>query len=135
MNIAIDFDGTCTTHNFPFLGKDIGAIPILKSLVKNGHNLVLFTLRGTTFHDGKKMYRPLDDAIKWFENNQIPLYGIFSTPDQTEWTDSPKPDCRLFIDDAALGCPLIFDPFISDRPFVDWKTVKKLLIYNGLIKF
>ena len=37
MIIAIDFDGTCVTHDFPGIGKDIGAIPILKKLIKNGN--------------------------------------------------------------------------------------------------
>ena len=43
MDIVIDFDGTCVTHEFPLVGKDIGAIPVLKKLVENGHNLILFT--------------------------------------------------------------------------------------------
>jgi hypothetical protein len=30
MDICIDFDGTCVTHEFPNIGKDIGAIPVLK---------------------------------------------------------------------------------------------------------
>ena len=32
MIIAIDFDGTCVTHDFPRVGSDIGAIPVLKNL-------------------------------------------------------------------------------------------------------
>lgn len=32
MIIAVDFDGTCVTHEFPKVGKDIGAAPILKNL-------------------------------------------------------------------------------------------------------
>jgi len=30
MIIAVDFDGTCVTHEYPFLGKDVGAVPTLK---------------------------------------------------------------------------------------------------------
>lgn len=45
MYICIDFDGTCVTHEFPSIGKDIGAIPVLKELVKNNHKLILFTMR------------------------------------------------------------------------------------------
>ena len=33
MYICIDFDGTCVTHEFPSIGKDIGAIPVLKEMV------------------------------------------------------------------------------------------------------
>lgn len=43
--IGIDFDGTVVTHDFPKIGKDIGAVPILKRLVDNGHKLILFTMR------------------------------------------------------------------------------------------
>lgn len=27
MNIVLDFDGTCVSHEFPNIGKDIGSIP------------------------------------------------------------------------------------------------------------
>jgi hydroxymethylpyrimidine pyrophosphatase-like HAD family hydrolase len=43
--IAIDFDGTCVSHEYPLVGKDIGAIPVLKELMSNGHRLILFTMR------------------------------------------------------------------------------------------
>ena len=33
MEICVDFDGTCVTHEFPKVGKDIGAVPVLKKLV------------------------------------------------------------------------------------------------------
>jgi hypothetical protein len=45
MIIAIDFDGTCTSHDFPNIGKDIGAAPVLKDLIRNGHELILYTMR------------------------------------------------------------------------------------------
>ena len=46
MYIAIDFDGTCVTHEFPNVGKEIGAVPILQKLVERGHKLILHTMRG-----------------------------------------------------------------------------------------
>lgn len=45
MDICIDFDGTCVMHEFPEVGQDIGAVPVLKKLVEAGHNLILFTMR------------------------------------------------------------------------------------------
>ena len=45
MDIVIDFDGTVVTHEFPKIGRDIGAVPVLKELVANGHRLILFTMR------------------------------------------------------------------------------------------
>lgn len=127
MEIAIDFDGTCVTHEFPFVGQDIGAASILKELVLNGHKLVLFTMRSNTDRGNY-----LSDAIQWFRDNDIPLWGIQSNPNQGKWTTSPKAYAELYIDDAALGCPLIRDPNIANRPFVDWKKVKDLLTERGL---
>jgi hypothetical protein len=142
MLIAIDFDGTCVTHEFPKVGKDIGAIPVLKKLVKNNHQLILFTMRSNrpianptkdiSIMDVTGMF--LNDAINWFKLNEIPLYGINTNPNQLNWTTSPKAYAELYIDDATLGCPLKTDLEISDRPFVDWKKVEDILIAKGIIK-
>ena len=45
MIIAIDFDGTCVTHEYPKIGKDIGAVDTLRALVAKGHKLILWTMR------------------------------------------------------------------------------------------
>lgn len=135
MIIGIDFDGTVVTHDFPEVGQDIGAEPVLKELVQNGHQLVLWTMR-----DGKY----LRDAIGWFKTRDIPLYGIQTNPEQICWTTSPKAYCQLYIDDAGLGIPLTtnvvlpkgFDDSTAvwhDRCFVDWKRVRKLLEKMELI--
>jgi hypothetical protein len=118
MIIGIDFDGTCVTHEYPNVGKDIGAVPILKALTKAGNQLILFTMRSD---------ETLNDAVKWFEQHDIPLWGVNENPEQHTWTSSPKPHCNLFIDDAGLGCPLIFDKKMSHRPFVDWEKVVEML--------
>jgi hypothetical protein len=121
--ICVDFDGTCTTHDYPRIGLDIGAIPVLRRLVAEGHKLVIFTMRsGST----------LDDGVKWFEKNGIPLFGINRNPTQV-WTKSPKAYGQLYIDDAALGCPLSFDPTKSNRPFVNWSMVELLLEQQGIL--
>ena len=44
MILNIDFDGTCVTHEFPNVGKSIGAEKVLKRLTDNGHQLILFTI-------------------------------------------------------------------------------------------
>ncbi len=79
-------------------------------------------------HGGKY----LTDAINWFKSNDIPLYGIQKNPTQT-WTTSPKAYGQLYIDDAALGCPLIYDALLSSRPYVNWKEVEKYLIIKEII--
>jgi hypothetical protein len=68
------------------------------------------------------------DAIKWFKDNDIPLYGVQTNPTQKHWTTSPKSYASLMIDDSALGCPLTYNPKIHPRPFVNWSEVEKILI-------
>lgn len=116
--IAIDFDGTCVTHDYPNIGKDIGAIPVLQQLAYYGHWLILFTMRS-----GEE----LKEAKNWCDINQIKLEGVNFNPLQATWTTSPKVYADLYIDDAALGCPLKYDCTLSNRPFVDWEKVKVLL--------
>ena len=45
MTIAVDFDGTCVTHDFPKVGKNIGAEIVLKKLADKGHKIILYTMR------------------------------------------------------------------------------------------
>ena len=116
--------GTCVTHEFPNVGKEIGAVPILKKLIERGHKLILHTMRGKD---------TIDAAKNWFDQNNIPLYGINSNPTQWRWTNSKKVFAQLYIDDAALGVPLKLDTSISSRPFVDWDEVAKLLINLHII--
>ena len=75
----------------------------------------------------------LDDAINWFKEHDIPLYGIQTNPTQNNWTTSPKSYAELMIDDSSLGCPLKFDAELSDRWFVDWEKVEKILTQMKLI--
>jgi hypothetical protein len=134
MIIAVDFDGTCVTHEYPKVGKDIGAVPVLKWLTDNGHQIILWTMRGSKSYTDKVPYLgDLLDAVSWFTNNDIPLFGVNSNPAQSTWTDSPKAYAHIYIDDAALGCPLVTDYRISNRPFVHWGRVKQILqdIFEG----
>ena len=125
MIIAVDFDGTCVTHDYPNIGKDIGAVPVLKELVENGHKIILYTMRWD---------KELKEAVQWFESSNIPLFGINENLTQRKWTKSPKIYAHLYIDDAALGIPLILDEGMSNRPFVDWKAVKSLLQNTGVLE-
>ncbi len=142
MYIGIDFDGTCTSHDFPGVGKDIGAEPVLRKLVERGHKLILFTMRSNllTPYGGEDESnditpdvdgRYLNDAIRWFRDRKLPLFGINTNPTQNTWTESPKAFCNLYIDDAALGCPLIV-PEIG-RSYVDWVEVEKKLKMTGVL--
>ncbi len=121
--IAIDFDGTCVTHEYPYMGSDIGAVPVLKELADAGYRLVLNTMRS-----GKTE----KEAIKWFKDNDIPLFGVNCNPEQKSWTKSPKVYADLYIDDSALGVPLTSSP-TSTRPYVDWIRVREWLVAEGYL--
>jgi hypothetical protein len=56
--IAVDFDGTCVTHEYPKIGRFIGAQKVLKRIVAEGGNLILWTMRSAEH---------LDDALVWFD--------------------------------------------------------------------
>lgn len=140
MIIAVDFDGTCVTHEFPKVGKDIGAVPVLKRLVEKGHHIILHTMRshsngeyGNFDENGNPIERDtLQDAIDWFKKNDIPLLGVNENPTQKRWTSSPKIFAHLYIDDAALGVPLKTDS-LSPRAYVDWKRVLNWLVLNEIV--
>lgn len=155
ITIAIDFDGTCVTHEFPKVGRDIGAVRVLKKLIAHGHKLILYTMRSNCEgNTGASKEFPevingnfLNDAIDWFIANGIELHGIQTNPDQLSWTTSPKCYAQMYIDDAALGCPLKLDtePLNTEegygegiripigRPYVDWPAVEIMLQEKGLI--
>lgn len=132
--IVVDFDGTVVTHEYPRMGKDIGAIPVLKELVSNGHQLILFTMRSDMGVKSGKFQSGLTDAVNWYKENDIPLFGIQTNPTQHEWTDSPKAYGQLIIDDAAAFAPLKYDPMYSNRPFIDWDRMREELVRTGWIK-
>jgi hypothetical protein len=121
--IAIDFDGTCVTHEYPYIGSDIGAVPVLKELTDAGYRLILNTMRS-----GKSE----KEAVAWFKQNDIPLFGVNKNPEQRSWTSSPKVYANLYIDDSALGIPLTTSD-LSIRPFVDWVRVREWLVAEGYL--
>lgn len=121
--IAIDFDGTVVTHTYPEVGDDVGAVPVLKELCKNGCRLILYTMRSGDL---------LDDAKAWFRKQGIPLYAVNENPHQQRWTKSPKVHADLYIDDSALGCPIRFIDG-ARRPVADWVKIREQLVKDGYL--
>ena len=123
MDILIDFDGTCVTHEFPLVGKDIGAAQVLRDLVRNGHRLILFTMRAEDCS--------IQPALDWFAENDIALYAVQCHPEQHKFTSSPKALGDLMIDDTALGVKLY--PCRLSRDCVDWQWAAEELLRRGLL--
>jgi hypothetical protein len=142
MTIVLDFDGTCVANEYPRVGSEIGATKILKELVANGHQLVLFTMRSNkrTFLSNLLNWHSKEDdclteAVNWFSERKIPLYGIQKDPNQKTWVDLPKLKGELIIDDAALDCPLVYPLGKGKgcRPYVDWQKVRDNLVRLGVL--
>lgn len=140
MIIAVDFDGTCVTHEFPEVGKEIGAAKVLKKLTNAGHKLILNTMRSDSkevvsddpaIHSEPGEY--LKAAESWFQKNNIPLYAVHTNPSQHNWTSSPKCYAELYIDDAALGCPLTYNTAKCARPYVNWVKVEQYLYEQKIL--
>ena len=121
--IGVDFDGTVVEHDYPKIGAPVdGALEVLEELINNGHKIILFTMRC-----GDR----LEEAVEYLENNGIKLYAVNTNPTQKYWTESPKVFCHLYIDDAALGCPLIIPQ--GGKPYVDWEEVRTILVDRGIL--
>ncbi len=122
--IAVDFDGTCVEHDYPAVGMDVeGAVDTLRELNRRGHRIILYSMRS-----GDK----LDAAVRWFKERKIELWAVNSNPEQGEWTSSPKVYADLYIDDSALGCPIMFIDGVQ-RPVVKWDKVRTQLEYDGVL--
>lgn len=121
--IAVDFDGTVVTHEYPHMGEDAGAVPVLRELTDNGCRLILCTMRSG---------RLLDKALAWFAERDIPLYAVNENPEQHRWTQSPKIHADLYIDDSALGCPIRFIDGVK-RPVADWVKIREELVRAGYL--
>jgi hypothetical protein len=118
MIIAVDFDGTVVDYDFPNIGQNVpGAAEAMQRLQLAGHKIVLFTMRSGDY---------LKDAIEWFNRNGIALHGVNKEPEQASWTSSPKAYAHVYVDDSAIGVPLIeLEGF--NRPVVDWPAVETLI--------
>lgn len=121
--IAVDFDGTIVTHEYPDVGREVNlAKEVINMLGENGHRCFLYTMR-----DGSELL----DAIAYCQDNDINMCGWNESPEQ--FSESPKQYATFYIDDAAVGCPLLFNPSLSRRPFVNWVAVARYFEKIGLL--
>jgi hypothetical protein len=101
MIIAVDFDGTIVEDKYPQIGKERPfAVATLKQLMKDGHYLILWTVR-----KGEK----LDNAVKWCEDRGIRFFAVnkdYADDELDQLHHSRKIKADLFIDDRSVtGLP------------------------------
>ena len=99
MIIAVDFDGTIVTHEYPKIGKEIPfATQTLKMLAKDGHRLILWTVR-----EG----RLLEEAVKWCNERGVDFYAVNKDYPEEELDNnnhySRKLKADIWIDDRNVG--------------------------------
>jgi len=123
--IAVDFDGTIVAHQYPVIGRpNPKAIKVLRRLMAEGHRLMLWTMRSGD---------ELDEAVAYCLANGVTFEaGINENATQYTWTSSPKQYAHLYIDDAALGCPTLFDK-ATQRLWVNWNDVEGILQRIGYL--
>ena len=121
MIIAVDFDGTIVEHRFPALGPPVpGAIETLHDLHERGDRLILYTMRDGPY---------LDEAVDYLSAHDVTLWGVNGSPEPPDWSDSPKLYANAYIDDNAVGVPLVYP---RDAPaYVDWPRVRRMLDLDG----
>lgn len=98
MTIAVDFDGTIVTHDYPRIGKPVPfAIETLLRLQQTDrHNLILWTAR-----EGEL----LEEAVEYCRQRGLEFYAVNANyPEETEADGGPrKLVADLYIDDRNLG--------------------------------
>ena len=66
--IAVDFDGTIVTHEYPKIGREIPfAIETLKMLIRDQHRLILWSVR-----EGEL----LQEAVDWCRERGVEFWEI-----------------------------------------------------------
>lgn len=99
MIIAVDFDGTIVEHRYPEIGPERPfATHTLKQLIKDQHQLILWTVREGVY---------LDEAVQWCRDRGVEFWAVnrdFPEEDvEKNRTFSRKIKAEVFIDDAMVG--------------------------------
>ena len=107
MTIAIDFDGTIVEHKYPKIGDEIPfATDTLKMLIKDGHRLILWSVREGDL---------LQEAVDWCHARGVEFWAV-----NKDYPEEEKDKNNHF------SRKLKADMFIDDRNFgglPDWGTI------------
>ena len=114
MVIAVDFDGTIVEHRYPRIGDEIPfAIDTLKELIKDGHQLILWSVREDEL---------LQEAVDWCHKRGVDFWAVNKDYPEEERSKnnhfSRKLKVDMFIDDRNVG------------GLPDWGTIYHMVKYN-----
>lgn len=124
LRIGIDFDGTMVEHRFPEIGAEVPeSVRVVRRISDAGHIVVVWSCRSGRF---------ADDAMAWFRRRDMRVRPA-------EWSPPRPPDrpwktyVDVYIDDRALGVPLVAPAESGLAPYVDWLRVEVLLQERGIL--
>lgn len=114
MTIAVDFDGTIVTHEYPKIGREIPfAIQTLKMLRDEGHLIILWSVREDEL---------LDEAVEWCRARGLEFYAVNKDYPEEEQKNnnhfSRKLKADVWIDDRNVG------------GLPDWGTIYRMIHDN-----
>lgn len=117
--LAIDFDGTIALcREYPFVAEPVkGAVAALRYFNSLNIKFFIWTCRGSQGGADKL-------AAQFLNERGIKSSGFNTNRNQRTWTDSPKMSCTHYIDDRALGCPILRQNGVD---VVDWDKVMREL--------
>lgn len=97
--IAVDFDGTIVTHEYPNIGREIPfATDTLKMLIRDRHRLILWSVR-----EGEL----LQEAVDWCKERGVEFWAVNKDyPEESMENNnhfSRKLKADYFIDDRNIG--------------------------------
>jgi|SRR6185503_1998246 len=114
--LAVDFDGTCAVSRFPKIGEPVHlAIESLRFLKERGWKLILWTVRSG---------QTLVEAMQWASDRGVEFDSANVNPNQGRWSSSQKAYAPFYVDDSALGCPLLE---VGKDVMVDWYSIMEIL--------
>ena len=127
LRVAVDFDGTLAEFDWPRIGLQVpGARRVLLRLVHAGHLIILWTSRSGAMLEEARLY--VEEVMG------VPLHAVNANGPGDQWIGHPKVWADIYIDDAALGCPLrVYQVNRTPRPVVDWDEVERCLIGGGIL--
>lgn len=97
--IAVDFDGTIVTHEYPKIGREIPfATETLKMLIRDQHRLILWSVR-----EGEL----LQEAVDWCKERGVEFWAVNKDYPEESYENnnhfSRKLKADYFIDDRNIG--------------------------------
>ena len=122
MVIAVDFDGTIVTHEYPKIGKERPfAIQTLKRIQEEGeHQIILWTVREGAL---------LKEAVDFCHERGLDFYAVNSNyPEEAPEHNAPrKLVADLWIDDRNLGgipdWGVIYQMIKSGNPWIPMQGI------------